>query len=262
MLITYSDYILQGNHILDNLKKLKALGATSVEMLMDGTCWDDNDDGWDKLVPELIKSGIRLSIHPPSCDTNLTAEMKALRDASFKLYENAILLAHKINAASVVIHPGFTYSYKFDKERAKHNARKALLKLVENGKRLNVRLLVENVGFGHGSLYTQDEYTHLLDDIDPIAGYLIDTGHAHINGWDIPKLINDIAPRLYGFHLHDNSREYDAHLAIGNGTINWEPIFSAMKQLKTECDYIFEYSPKAQLEELNRGREILINALS
>ena len=103
-------------------------------------------------------------------------------------------------------------------------------------------------------------YSHLLDDVDPIAGYLIDTGHAHINKWGIPKLINDIAPRLYGFHLHDNSRQYDAHLAFGNGTIDWPPIFEAMKQLSDDCDYIFEYSPNAKLEELARDRDTLIKA--
>ena len=34
-----------------------------------------------------------------------------------------------------------------------------------------------------------------------------------------------------------------------------------MKQLSDNCDYIFEYSPNAKLEELNRDRDTLIRAL-
>ena len=261
MHFTYSDYILQGNHVLDNLSRLKELGASSVEMLMDGTCWDDADSTWDHLAPQLAQCGLRLTIHPPSCDTNLTAEMETLRDASFSLYERAIYLAQQVGAESVVIHPGFTYSYRFDKNRAKAHAKEAIQLLSKVAKERNIRLLVENVGFGYASLYTQEEYSHLLDDVDPIAGYLIDTGHAHINHWCIPQLICATAPRLYGFHIHDNDGSCDAHLSLGNGTIDWSPIFDAMKLLHDDCDYILEYSPRVKLEELVRDCNALQQAL-
>lgn len=261
MHITYSDYILQGRHVLDNLRTLQELGATSVELLMDGTCWDDGDDGWNKLVPALKAFGLRLTVHPPSCDTNMTAEMQTLRESAFTLYRKSIEFADSIGGQSVVIHPGFCYSPEFDKNRAKNEAKAYIRLLAKTAQRYGICLLVENVGFGHASLYTQEEYSHVLDDIDPIAGYLIDTGHAHINHWNIPQMITDIAPRLYGFHLHDNDQKRDAHLAIGNGTIDWPPIFEGMKTVRSDCDYILEYSPRAKLEELYTGRKQILSLL-
>lgn len=256
MTITYSDYILQGNHALKNIQRLRAIGADRVELLMDGTCWDDGEH-WETLAPQLIDTGMSLTLHPPSCDTNLTAEMETLREASFHLYADAIHLAAKIGAFSVVIHPGFTYSPHFDKTRAQTQARIYLEKFVSLAKPLGIRLLVENVGFGHASLYTQEEYCRLLDGIDPIAGYLIDTGHAHINHWDIPGLIRQVAPRLYGMHIHDNAQRRDSHLHIGQGTIPWAQVFEAMRTVRQDCDFILEYSPDATLEQLIQARALL-----
>ncbi len=258
MTITYSDYILQGKHVIDNIQKLKEFGADGVEMLMDGTCWDDKANGWKKLVNPIKETCMRVSIHPPSCDTNLTAEMETLREASFSLYRDSIYLAAEIDAASVVIHPGFTYSSHFDKLRAKHYAEEYLNQLIEIAKPLGVKLFVEKVGCGHASLYTQEEYTNLLVDADPIAGYLIDTGHAHINHWNIPKLIEDVSDRLYGMHIHDNVQRGDVHLHIGTGTIPWDDVFVAMRGVRKDCDLILEYSPEAELSQLPEAKNLLI----
>ena len=66
-----------------------------------------------------------------------------------------------------------------------------------------------------------DEYACALDGIDETVGYLIDVGHANINGWDVPTLIRRVAPRLYGLHIHDNNGNSDQHLPIGDGTMEW-----------------------------------------
>lgn len=256
MRITYSDYILQGNDVLENIKVLKAQGCRSVELLMDGACWDD-EKGWERFVPDILREGVEVSLHPPSCDTNLTSEMKTLREASFRLYLDTIHLAGRLGARSVVIHPGFCYSPDFDKGRAKAAAREYLARFVEAAAPLGIRLLVENVGFGHASLYTMEEYSHLLDGFGPVAGYLIDIGHAHINHWDIPALIAGIRGRIYGFHIHDNDRSADKHLEIGNGTVAWEGIFQAMKTVPEDCDFILEYSPRVAVSKLAEGEKLL-----
>lgn len=260
MRITCSDYILQGGHVLSNIETLKQNGATSIELLMDGTCWDD-ELGWSRLADALRNADVEFSLHPPSCDTNLTAEMRALRDASFKLYEDTIHFAHDIGARSVVIHPGFCYAHNFDKAQAQRRAKEAIHRLADVARPLGIRLLVENVGFHHASLYTAREYAQLLGDVDPIAGYLIDTGHAHINQWPIAELLAELAPRMYGVHLHDNAQDADSHMAIGAGSIEWGPVLKALRTLPDDCDLILEYAPCATLDQLRAGRALLESAL-
>ena len=158
----------------------------------------------------------------------------------------------------MVVHPGFTYSKFFDKKRAQEYAKEYINKLINIAKPLGIKLLIENVGFHHTSLYSQEEFTSLLDGVDPIAGYLIDTGHAHINNWDIPKLITNVADRLYGMHIHDNRQRYDVHLHIGTGTIPWNEVFATMRHIRPDCDLILEYSPNAELEQLIEARDLLL----
>ena len=67
----------------------------------------------------------------------------------------------------------------------------------------------------------------LLFDIFPSAKSLIDTGHAHVNGWDIPAVVQSLGERLVACHVHDNDATADAHLPIGQGTIEWDKYFAS-----------------------------------
>ncbi|MDV2887661.1 sugar phosphate isomerase/epimerase, partial [Alkalihalophilus pseudofirmus] len=106
----------------------------------------------------------------------------------------------------------------------------------------NVKLAVENVGYNGSSIFTQNEFTSFLGNIDETAGYLIDTGHANLNGWDIPQVIKDVKNRLLALHLHDNNGTGDDHLPIGEGTIQWKEIFSAINEDSIHCQLILEYA--------------------
>ncbi len=195
---------------------------------------------------------------PPAWDINLTSENKAIREASFSEYKKSIEFAGMIGASHVVIHPGFCFSPVFDRKLAQDRATDYINQLCEVAKPLNVKLVIENVGYNGSSMFTQDEFASFLDSIDETAGYLIDTGHAHLNGWDIPKLIKDTKERLLAIHIHDNSGVADEHLPVGEGTIQWEGIFAAIKELPEHCQLILEYAPMTPLEKLRVGKELLL----
>ena len=58
---------------------------------------------------------------------------------------------------------------------------------------MDVKVLIENVGLRtkNNVLFDLPEYIALFD-IFPQAGALLDTGHAHVNGWDIPAVVKGI----------------------------------------------------------------------
>lgn len=255
--ICYSDLALITRDIFENITELMAHGADKVELLMDGDKWDEMEALFADFTPRLGALPVGYTIHPPAWDINLTSENKAIREASFSEYKKAITFAGMIGADHVVIHPGFCFSPVFNKKLAQERAKQYIDQLCEIAKPLDVKLVIENVGYNGSSLFTPDEFTQFLDSIDETAGYLIDIGHAHLNQWDIPKLIRDTKDRLLALHIHDNSGTGDDHLPIGEGNIQWEEIFAAMREVSNDCQMILEYAPNTPLEKLREGKELL-----
>lgn len=255
--INYSDLALLSHDVVENVQKLVAHGAASVELLMDGPYWNQMEDQFSTLVPALREEPVTYSVHPPAWDINLTSENRATRETAFSEYKKAIQFASLIEASHVVIHPGFCFSPAFHKKTAQRRAAQLIQQLCEIAKERDVKLAIENVGYSGSSLFTQEEYVEFLHPLDDTAMFLIDTGHAHLNDWDIPLLIEQTKDRLFALHLHDNHQTGDDHLPIGEGTIDWEAVFKAVQENKVECQLILEYAPGTPLEKLEDGKKRL-----
>lgn len=255
-MISYSDLLLLGGQAEINVEKLLGEGTTHIELLLDGKSWDNMEGTSARLVPYLIGTKASYTVHPPAWDTNLTSENRAIRDASFGEYRKSIEFAHRIGATHVVIHPGFCFSPAFDKQTAALRAEEAVNQLCRIAAPLGIQLAIENVGYHGSSLFSQEEYVRFVERLDEAAVYLVDTGHAHINGWDIPALIRQTAPRLGCVHLHDNSGSADEHLPIGEGTIDLAPIWDALRDAPS-CQLILEYAPGTELSKLREGTQLL-----
>ncbi|MGE8205463.1 sugar phosphate isomerase/epimerase family protein [Heyndrickxia sp. NPDC080065] len=257
--ICYSDLVLINNDIFENINDLIKHGANKIELMMDGEKWDDMEDLFEDFSSKLKALPVGYTIHPPAWDINLTSENKAIREASFSEYKKAIEFASMIGAGHVVIHPGFCFSPIFDKKLAQQRAAFYIKRLCEVAKPLNVKLAIENVGYNGSSLFTQNEFTSFLEVMDETAGYLIDIGHAHLNGWNIPQLIKDTKDQLLALHIHDNNGTGDDHLPIGEGSIQWKEIFAMINEHSVDCQLILEYAPATPLKELRKGKELLQN---
>ncbi|MDR2304530.1 MAG: sugar phosphate isomerase/epimerase [Treponema sp.] len=253
-----SELILLGKPVLQNVQDLMNIGCNNIELMQDGEGWDDIDGLWEHLVAELPKLGIAFTVHPAAWDINLTSPIKELRDAAFLLHEKSIRFAHRIGASQVVLHPGFSGSKSFDKARARRIAGETAERLAAIAKPLGLRLAFENVGYHGSSIYTAGEYCHALDGMDDTLGYLLDTGHAHLNGWDSAGIIERLKNRLYGIHIHDNMADTDSHLPINDGSMDWKRIFAAMRSITGDCDLVLEYGPGIPVSRLREGFYILI----
>ena len=117
-----------------------------------------------------------------------------------------------------------------------------LRNILEMGEQCGVPVLIENVGLRtkQNLLFDLPEFMALLD-LFPEAGVLLDTGHAHVNGWDIPAVVKALGKRLVACHLHDNSGQGDEHLPIGQGSIAWEAYFKAIKKHAPKSIQVLEY---------------------
>ncbi len=73
---------------------------------------------------------------------------------------------------------------------------------------------------------------------DPAAtglGLCIDVGHAHrstrLDGARPEAFLTEFAPAILEVHLADNVGDEDLHLVPGEGSIDWPPVFAALRRL-------------------------------
>ncbi|MCQ2501087.1 MAG: sugar phosphate isomerase/epimerase [Lachnospiraceae bacterium] len=75
----------------------------------------------------------------------------------------------------------------------------------------------------------------------PDFGLCIDIGHAHAFADDSASdWLEAAKPYLRHAHLHDNDGSRDQHLALGDGTIPLEQIFSFLRELNHPCSFTIE----------------------
>ncbi len=178
-----------------------------------------------------------LSIHAPCVAVNLAA---AKQKGYAKVFEKTFAYAQKCNAGFVVVHTN--EAIEGEKEILQARVIRRLRQVISLGKSYGVKVLIENVGLRTKGnvLFDLGEYMALFD-IFPQAGALIDTGHAHVNGWDIPAVVQALGSRLVACHIHDNDGSGDAHLPVGQGDIDWKAYFAAVKKHAPQAVQVLEY---------------------
>jgi len=109
----------------------------------------------------------------------------------------------------------------------------------------DVPLRLENTGTtADGTiLLGQAEFTELC--LAQKRDVLIDVGHANANGWDIPRLLEDLKDRIRGFHLHNNDSVHDQHRRLGEGTIDFYRLLPLIRRKTPEADLVIEYTQPA-----------------
>ena len=106
----------------------------------------------------------------------------------------------------------------------------------------NIPVVVENAGVlqRNNMLFDQDEFVELCKREN--YKVLIDIGHAHANGWELGKVMEDLQDRIVAYHLHNNDGIHDSHRRIHDGTLDFEKFLSDYKRLTYGADLVLEYS--------------------
>ena len=190
--------------------------------------WDNEVAAWGKRS---------LSIHGPCVAVNLAD--KAHKNYA-RIFAKTFAYAKKIKAGFVVVHTN--EAWQGEREQVQNLVIRRLRTVVELGEQYGVKVLIENVGLRpkQSLLFDLPEFMALLE-LFPEAGVLLDTGHANVNGWDIPAVVKTLGKRLVACHLHDNSGLGDEHLPIGQGSIDWEAYFKAIKKHAPKAIQVLEY---------------------
>lgn len=261
MRIFYSELCLIGSSVESNVDRLAACGAENIELMLDGEGWNDFHLRMDGLADILKAKKVGYSVHVPVWDANLTSENAHLRNAVLESYKASIVFASKIDARHVVLHTGWCSDPSFSKDVGRARAHEALETLVAFNKSYGQLLLVENIGSNAASLFTEGQFIDFLQGFPKEVGYVVDIGHAHINGWRIESLLHALGDRLHALHIHDNDGLKDMHVPINEGNIQWDSVLKAAMTTDRDLGLILEYNIGTSLPKLTQGKVFLENRL-
>jgi len=253
MILSVSDLILSGEDKESTLNKIFDIGVECVEITMDGDIWEDYEKTALSIKNAIKNFKISNTIHPPVWDVNLSSENLVIQQAGIDVHLKAFTLANAINSKYVVIHPGFIRSRGCKVEQAIRRSKSAIEMLINATETINLPIAIENVGYNGSSLFTMEEYITFVSTFNrDNVGYLIDTGHAKLNNWDIPMLLDLVGNKLLGMHIHDNHGEHDEHLPVGDGHIDWVKIWDKLKSIDFDHQVYLtlEYAPGISIDRL------------
>ena len=188
---------------------------------------------------EILESfNLKYSIHSPFMDVNIAALQNKSRLNSINQIKDSIDLANKIDADVVVIHPGLApfLANKYFSDIVYETANKSIKELGEYGMDLGILATIENMPTFEAMIYYNLPDLHEL-----LTGYdmhmTLDIGHANHAGYPANEMYFDSIKHI---HIHDNFGDDDAHLALGEGSIDLKCIVNTLEKNNYDGIYIIE----------------------
>lgn len=188
---------------------------------------------------ELLESfNLKYSVHAPFMDVNIAALQDKSRLNSVKQIKDSIYLANRIDAEAVVIHPGLApfLANKYFLDKVYKTANESIKELGEYGMDLGVLATIENMPTFEAMIYCKlPELHELLTSYD--MHMTLDIGHANHAGYPANEMYFDSIKHV---HIHDNFGDEDAHLALGEGSIDFKCIVNTLEKNNYDGIYILE----------------------
>jgi sugar phosphate isomerase/epimerase len=173
---------------------------------------------------------------------DLSAEDPNVRAVSLEVLSREAEFACDLGAGVMVIHPSGSGE---EIPAARDNFLRSVESLVRILEKLPLRGLIENLPpmYSYGSRIEE-----LIADVkrfdSPSLGICFDSGHANMR--DDSSLADQVRATggfIHFIHAHDNNKRHDQHLLPMSGSIQWEPFFESLSEVRyagTFCLEVFE----------------------
>lgn len=160
-------------------------------------------------------------IHAPFHGVNVASLLEPIRKASMQVTSDCFARASTVGVVGVVVHPGY-YAWEQERKAAERQFKKSLRELKDAAREYSVTFWFENMGnMNYFNLRTPEGLSLIRG-----TGLALDTGHAHLNG-----CLNEfLGTPFRHMHIHDNEGKTDTHSAIGEGSIEFAPVFRALER--------------------------------
>ncbi len=216
-------YFSSSAKVWDDISWVPAIeeaGYTGWEIVSDGNYRLEDPVCRKRIDATLASTNLKVTVHAPYGDLNLAT----LNDPIYResIRQICTCIEHASDLTDLVtIHPGYLSPVgKLMPQKAWDLQKDALRQIGKTAVEHNVTACLENmIGVKEFLCRFPEELIGMTEGIEGI-GMTFDFGHANTVG----KLQDFLqhAAKAKHIHIHDNHGMSDEHLALGEGTINWD----------------------------------------
>jgi sugar phosphate isomerase/epimerase len=193
----------------------------------------------------LERNQLEITLHGPFMDLSPGGVDRRIKEVTVDRILKTMELARFFKPKMIVFHPGYE-RWKFDgnvKLWLKSSLQTWRPLVNEAGER-GLTLAVENV-FEE----SPDSIKELLEEVNSAHfRFCFDTGHHHVfSKTPLPAWIEALGAFLGEVHLHDNHKEMDEHLPVGEGEFDFDQFFTLLSQSNLSPLYTIEPHEEAHL---------------
>ncbi|GED28244.1 AP endonuclease [Brevibacillus agri] len=232
-----SSYALFDLPLREAVARLMDAGWTSIEIMCEAghaelLAWSREQLA--ELKKQGEERGITWSIHAPISGCNLAAGTGPSREKTLETMKRCLAIARFLDSTHVVMHAGEVADAHDADSRARgvehvSEAARLLTAEVSDGR---TTLALENVPpYPRVLGWNVDDLLAVCKAVDSAhLGIAYDVGHAHLirPGYALEAL-ETVFPYVSVLHISDNGGETDEHLAVGEGTIPYAQVWSALQ---------------------------------
>ncbi|HOM95576.1 MAG TPA: sugar phosphate isomerase/epimerase [Methanofastidiosum sp.] len=209
-------------------------------------------------VKDILSSySFEYTVHSPFSDINISSLNKSIRKVSIQQVKYAIYAVNEIGGKVMTFHPGrHSAATNRDKELTKKILFDSLKEISTYNEDYGVVIALENMPDTFvTTMKVSQEILEVLENKQlPGIKHTMDVGHLETNNVDIERYIQDLKDFLVHIHLHDNLGEFDNHLPLGEGNIDFSKVFMALKKINYSGRMILEMT---NTEDILKSREFL-----
>ncbi|AAB99634.1 TPA: sugar phosphate isomerase/epimerase [Methanocaldococcus jannaschii] len=176
---------------------------------------------------ELAQSyDLKYTLHCPITDLNLSSYRERIRKVSLDFVRDVLEVAIKVDAKLIVLHPGYCV-FKYDYEKALNSLIKSLNDLNNIQEEFGVQITIENMP-SYDMFMFRNPDKEIIENLGELK-ITLDIGHSFLNK-NIENFLK-ISDKIAHIHIHDNNGEFDEHLCIGKGKINFNNFKKDLKKI-------------------------------
>ncbi len=180
------------------------------------------------LARQLERNHCRTTVHGPFWDLCPGSLDPAIRQVSYLRLQQLFDILDIFQPLQVVCHTGFDPRHHrgYQDVWMDHSVN-IWEAMVKRAAAMKIPLLLENV-WEHGPELFQE----LFGRIDsPFFGFCLDAGHQHsFSQTPLPEWLESLSGVLREIHVHDNDGSEDAHLPVGQGSIDFVLLFDFLRE--------------------------------
>lgn len=224
----------------------------NLEIYFNSTALDCIDDDSIVKLKNMFDYNPSLSFHAPFMDLSPGAIDSKVRNATIERFNHILDIAEALKPKAVVFHSGYEkWKYALKAEVWLEKSLQTWRPLNERAKNIGVKIAIENI--------FEDEPSNirfLMEKMDSDNfGACFDTGHCNLfSTVPLEKWLKELKAYIIELHLHDNDRSADQHYPIGDGSFDFNTLFSELKS--NNCIYTIEaHTPERVLKSMEKLKE-------